>query len=82
MQRHRMREETFKRLTQTQRALELWGHYEAIRNFTVLIWNKEPSEYPRCEVGLEQAVSMAGLSEPNNLFCLTVKGKIVEGLAE
>lgn len=37
MQRYRMREETFKRLTQKQRALELGGHCEAIRNVTVLI---------------------------------------------
>lgn len=45
MQRYRMREETFKSLTQKWRALELWSHYEAIRIFSVLIWNKEPSEY-------------------------------------
>lgn len=77
-----MREETFKRLTQKQRALELGGHCEAIRNVTVLIWNKEPSEYHRCEVGLKQAVNQSGPSEPNNLFYLMVEGKIVEGLAE
>lgn len=82
MQRYRMREETFTRLTQKQIALELWGHYEAIRNFTVLIWNKESSEYHRCEVGLEQAVNLARLSEPKSLFYLTVGGKIVKGLSE
>lgn len=58
-----------------------WTSNEAIRNVTVLIWN-EPSEYHRCEVGLEQVVSLAGQSEPNNLLYLAVEEKIVKGLAE
>lgn len=82
MQRYRMREETFTRLTQKQIALELRGHYETIRNFTVLIWSKEPSEYHRCEVGLDKAVNLARPSEPKSLSYLTVEGKIVKGLSK